>query len=181
MTSPGSGGLVDWLTRRRVVLGFVCGVVALWLARPTWTSWLAGCLVAAVGEALRIWAAGHLEKNQGVTSSGPYRLTGHPLYVGSTVMAVGFTVAADRVWVAALVVLYVGTTIVPAARRESRYLAKAFSGEHRLYREGTSVSGASRRFSLARAVRNREHRAVLGLLGAAAILAAKIVWTTRWA
>ena len=38
------------------------------------------------GEALRIWAAGHLEKGREVTASGPYRWTRHPLYLGSTII-----------------------------------------------------------------------------------------------
>ena len=35
--------------------------------------WHRGAVVALVGEALRIWAAGHLEKSREVTRSGPYR------------------------------------------------------------------------------------------------------------
>ena len=61
------------LARRRVPLGFVTAVAALVLARPTWTTWRYGLLVALAGEAIRVWAAGHLEKSREVTRSGPYR------------------------------------------------------------------------------------------------------------
>ena len=54
----------------------------------------AGLVVALVGEAIRMWAAGHLEKSREVTASGPYRWTRHPLYVGSAIMALGVVIAS---------------------------------------------------------------------------------------
>jgi protein-S-isoprenylcysteine O-methyltransferase Ste14 len=81
--------LTAFLVRRRVTLGFVVAAAALLLARPTWKTWSAGLAIACAGEALRIWAAGHLDKSREVTRSGPYRWTRHPLYVGSSIMALG--------------------------------------------------------------------------------------------
>ena len=72
------------VARYRVRLGFPSAVLALWLAQPTERSLAAGAIVALVGEGLRIWAAGHLEKGREVTASGPYRFSRHPLYLGST-------------------------------------------------------------------------------------------------
>ena len=77
------------IARLRVPLGYVLGAGALWLASPTPRSLAAGAAVGAIGEALRIWAAGHLEKGREVTSSGPYALTRHPLYAGSTIIGAG--------------------------------------------------------------------------------------------
>ena len=67
------------LTRRRVALGFALAAIVLWLAQPTIRSMIVGAAIAVVGESLRIWAAGHVEKSREVTRSGPYRLTRHPL------------------------------------------------------------------------------------------------------
>ena len=47
----------------------------LYLARPTPRSLAIGGAIALVGEMVRIWAAGHLEKGREVTQSGPYRIT----------------------------------------------------------------------------------------------------------
>ena len=80
--------------RWRVTGGFVAAVVILVLARPTWESWAAGFVIAAIGEGLRVWASGHLEKGREVTRSGPYRFVRHPLYAGSMVMALGVAVAS---------------------------------------------------------------------------------------
>src|ERR687887_85615 len=103
--------LTQLLARYRVRLGFIAAAAAFGLARPTPRSLLVGTAVTLVGEALRIWAAGHLEKGREVTASGPYRLTRHPLYVGSSVMGAGLAIAAHRVSVAALVLIYLGVTL----------------------------------------------------------------------
>ena len=79
-------------------LGFVTAIATAILARPTWRSWGIGLLVAVIGELVRVWAAGHLEKGREVTRSGPYRWTAHPLYVGSSIIAVGVVVALTVWW-----------------------------------------------------------------------------------
>jgi protein-S-isoprenylcysteine O-methyltransferase Ste14 len=166
--------VVAVLARRRVTLGFVAAAAAVWLSRPTWTSWMAGLLVAGVGEAIRVWAAGHLEKSREVTTSGPYRWVGHPLYLGSGVMALGVVVASRSVIVAALATLYMGTTITAAVRQEEAFLRRTFGDDYAHYQAGAAGEGAARRFSFARALRNREYRAVIGLLVGFALLALKV-------
>src|SRR5512146_1185990 len=99
------------LARVRVPLGFVAGIVALWLAHPTWMSLALGAPLASLGEALRVWASGHLEKGREVTKSGPYRLTGHPLYLGSSIIGIGFAVAAHSLVVAGLAGVYLVATL----------------------------------------------------------------------
>jgi protein-S-isoprenylcysteine O-methyltransferase Ste14 len=160
------------LARVRVPLGFVASAAALWLAHPTWTSMGAGAAVAVAGEAVRVWASGHLEKGREVTASGPYRLTGHPLYLGSSLIGAGFAVASHSVAVGVIAVLYLGATLGAAIRSEEAGLRAKFGREYVEYRAGR-VRDATRPFSLARAVRNREHRAVAGLAGVLILLALK--------
>ncbi len=163
---------VRLLARYRVRLGFIAAVGALSLARPTTWSLAAGAALAALGEGLRIWAAGHLEKGREVTASGPYRLSRHPLYLGSTLIALGFAVASARVAAALLVLGYLTLTYVAAIRREEAHLTEKFGAAYPEYKGGRS-SGADRRFSLRRVVRNREYRAVAGLVLVLALLAWK--------
>jgi protein-S-isoprenylcysteine O-methyltransferase Ste14 len=160
------------IARLRVPLGYVLGAAALWLASPTSRSLAAGAAVGAVGEALRIWAAGHLEKGKEVTSSGPYALTRHPLYVGSTILGAGLAIAASSLFVAALVFVYLGLTYTAAIRSEEAHLTHKFGGHYPDYREGRTAAG-TRRFSLERAMRNREYRALAGFVIVLALLAAR--------
>jgi protein-S-isoprenylcysteine O-methyltransferase Ste14 len=156
----------------RVPIGFVASIVAVWLAHPTWTSIAAGLGLAVVGEALRVWAAGHLEKGREVTKSGPYRFTGHPLYLGSTLIGIGFAVATYSGVVGVIAVLYLVLALGAAIRSEEAGLRAKFGTEYADYRAGR-VSDQTRPFSLARAMRNREHRAVAGLAGVMILLAMK--------
>jgi protein-S-isoprenylcysteine O-methyltransferase Ste14 len=169
-----SGGLVRTVARRRVALGFVSAAVLFILARPTWESWGAGLFVASIGECLRIWAAGHLEKGREVTRSGPYRFFSHPLYAGSMVIALGVALAARGALPALLAGLYMGVTVASAIQVEEANLRVAFGGAYDDYRASRGDPMA-RRFSCSRAIRNHEYRAVVGLLLGFALLALKIL------
>jgi protein-S-isoprenylcysteine O-methyltransferase Ste14 len=177
------GVTAEVLARRRVALGFVCGAAVLVLARPTIRSIVAGMSIAAVGEALRVWAAGHVNKAREVTSSGPYRWVAHPLYLGSTIMGIGLAVACDSVPVVMVIVVYLILTLTAAMRREEAFLRQKFGDRYDRYRRGVdaraggapveavqSGNGADRRFGLAQAIANREYRAVVGLLAATLLL-----------
>ena len=138
------------LARWRVPLGFAAAMLVLWLARPTRHSLQIGLPLAVLGQALRIWAAGHLEKSREVTASGPYRFTRHPLYLGSSLMGLGLAVAANHRAVGLLIGLYLGLTLLLAIRTEEAYLRARFGDAYDRYAMGT-FSESSRRFSLARA------------------------------
>ena len=161
--------IVTRLARLRVPLGFVTAGVAFWFAQPT-PEWIVrGMSIAALGEAVRIWAAGHIEKGREITRSGPYRYVRHPLYLGSAIMAVGFAIAANDLAVALVVAAYVALTVGAAMKIEEAVLDERFTGEYSAYREGRARP-VERPFSLARVWRNREHRAVIGLIAAVGLL-----------
>ena len=165
--------LTRLLARRRVPLGFITAAAAVVFAAPTMTTWMAGLVVAAIGEGVRIWAAGHLEKSREVTRSGPYRYTRHPLYVGSSIVALGVVIASRSVVVAVLAAIYMSATITAAIRTEEAYLQQAFGSAYDDYR-AARVEPMDRPFSFARAMQNREYRAVAGLAAGFALLALKM-------
>lgn len=166
--------VAERIARWRVPLGFVSAVVVLRLASPTTASLFWGVVVAVAGEVIRVWAAGHVEKGREVTKSGPYRFTRHPLYVGSTVMAVGLGIASASVLVAVLIAAYVVLAIGAAIRTEEATLRARFGREYDDYASGR-LRDRERRFSLERAMRNREYRAVVGV-GAMMVLLTLKAW-----
>jgi protein-S-isoprenylcysteine O-methyltransferase Ste14 len=161
-----------WLARWRVTLGFLLAALVLWLASPTWPSWAMGGAIALAGEALRIWAAGHLEKSREVTRSGPYRILRHPLYAGSALIGVGFAVASWHPAAALAITLYLAFTLDAARRSEEAHLRAKFGDAYPAYAEGRAAP-MDRRFSASRALANREHHAVAGLVAGLAALAWK--------
>jgi hypothetical protein len=177
---PASGRLAARLARVRVASGFVIGVLVLALARPTPASLAIGLSIAACGEALRIWAAGHLNKAREVTSSGPYRWFAHPLYIGSSIMGAGLAVIAANLAAAALIAIYLGTMLTAAIRSEEAFLRAKFGEGYDRYRRGTNdprlTTNDCRRFSLAQACANREHKTVLGFAVAVLLLLLKATY-----
>jgi F0F1-type ATP synthase membrane subunit c/vacuolar-type H+-ATPase subunit K len=168
-------GLADALARWRVGLGFVCAGVVFWLAEPTPFTIASGGAIAGAGEGLRVWAAGHLYKSREVTASGPYRWFAHPLYVGSSAIGAGVAVASASAAAAVLIGAYLVATLTATIRSEEASLRRLFGDRYDQYRLAGEVD-RRRRFSLAQAMANGEHRALIGLVAALLLLAAKATY-----
>jgi protein-S-isoprenylcysteine O-methyltransferase Ste14 len=94
----------------------------------------AGLTLVVLGEGLRIWAAGHLRKNQEVTTTGPYAYVKNPLYLGTFFLVVGFGLMANQLLIMALGVTVFLFYYAPyKKRRESERLAERFSQQWRAY------------------------------------------------
>ena len=165
--------VVRVLARYRVALGSVMALATLWLARPSGVSLVVGAALACAGAAVRLWAAGHVEKSREVTSSGPYRFTRHPLYLGSTIIGLGVAVAAGHFWLGLAIVTYLAATLSAAMRAEEAHLREKFGDAYDRY-AFKQVPVSTRAFSWERAWRNREHHALAGLVVGLSLLALKV-------
>jgi protein-S-isoprenylcysteine O-methyltransferase Ste14 len=116
----------DLVARMRVPSGFLLVAAFGWWARPTVESLAAGVPVSLLGLGLRAWAAGHLEKNQKLVSSGPYRFHRNPLYAGTLVTALGLAVGAARWELAALFAAVFVLVYVPVMELEEQHLRGLF-------------------------------------------------------
>ena len=161
--------------RFRVALGFLCGIAVLFLAHPTKQSIVFGLPVALAGEAIRVWAAGHLNKSREVTRSGPYRFVAHPLYLGSSLIGAGLAIGSGSLAVFIIVALYLLLTLTAAIRSEEAFLRRTFGGEYDTYRSERVVD-RDRRFSWSQAMANREYRAVAGVIAALLLLIFKATY-----
>lgn len=172
------------LQRIRVPLGFLFGIVFLIFAKPNATVLIIGGAVAIVGILIRAWASGHIRKNQNLAVSGPYAFTRNPLYLGSFVLGVGFTIAAGVWWLGiAFAVLFLGIYL-PVMRVEAVDLTKLFGAEYEEYARRvplffprpTTYQGSAARFDMSLYMRYREYRAALGLIFALLVLTLKTIF-----
>lgn len=136
----GLPGLVDRLRYHelsRQGLGLLLLWVCAWFTEPAGEGRIvAGLVIAAVGQAWRIYAAGVIYKNKRLASTGAYSLVRHPLYLGNFLILGGFTLAAANIWVA-LVVAFFFLFYYPAAiRYEDRKLEDIFGDEWREWSKG---------------------------------------------
>lgn len=164
-----------WIQRWRVPLGFACGIVFILLAKPSPVTLLIGATISLMGLAIRAWAAGHIRKNAQLATSGPYAYTRNPLYLGSFLIGLGFTIAAGQ-WV--LAILFAGLFLgiyFPVMRVEASTLAELFGDDYDIYRGAVPLffprltpfrEGESGiiRFDSGLYMRYREYRAMVGLV-----------------
>ena len=87
----------------RLRIGFLFGIAYLVVRHADARVALVRPAVAFVGLLIRAWAAGHIVKNEQLTTTGPYAHTRNPLYFGSFLIAAGFALAAH--WSLLLVVI----------------------------------------------------------------------------
>ncbi len=176
-------GYAAWATRWRVPLGFALGAVYLIFSQPSAGLLAIGAAVGFVGLLLRGAAAGCLNKNQNLATSGPYAYTRNPLYLGSLIMGVGLAIAGGS-WILALAVVSLFIAVYwPVMRREETYLRRQFGEAYTHYanavpffiprlRPGIMESAGFHR-ELYR--QNREYEAALGFLAGVAFLCAKMM------
>ncbi len=167
------------LQRLRVPMGFAFGLLYVIFCKPTMEWLIPGLTVALLGLLLRCWAAGHLRKHEKLTISGPYRWTRNPLYLGSFLMGLGFSLAGGRWWMAPLFLLLYLLVYVPVMRAEEGELRGRYGAAAESFIERVSLfvplrspiaGDPGQTFSLERFRLNREYKAVLGFLLLAAFL-----------
>lgn len=119
------------LLRARIPASVLMGAAILLLARPTLTSWLLGLAVVAIGEGLRIWASGHIHKSAEVTTTGPYAMCRHPLYLGHLLVATGFCIAGDSMIAFVVVMIAFFVIYAPTWKNEEQNLINLFGDTYR--------------------------------------------------
>lgn len=175
------------LGRLRLLATFA-GVLALLLhSRPQAEDLLLGGALLAAGEAIRLWAAGHLVKNRRLVTSGPYRHCRNPLYLGRLLIFSGIAALSRLpyaahlgVWLLGLLIFF-GYYLPRKERVEPTRLSALHGADYDRYRDAVpSLWPSLRPWPLADRIRwkpelalaNREHWMLVGLLA----LIAAYVW-----
>jgi len=182
-----------------VPAGFILAPLLFISARPTGASLAAGAFIALIGLAIRAWAAGHLKKNQELTTSGPYAFTRNPLYLGTFLLGAGVAAGGGTLWFVGLFATLYLVIYVTVMMAEADTMRELFTDEYERYSEqvplfvprftpygahGSSSYAAQlkqsswrggRSFDSSQYLRNREYRAALGFVVVYLLLAAKMV------
>jgi protein-S-isoprenylcysteine O-methyltransferase Ste14 len=184
MTQPADFSQQDWMARWqhvarriRVPLGFLAAALylfELWRRAPQPAAVVWSLALVLPGLWLRGYAAGYVKKNRELTVTGPYAHTRNPLYLGSMLIAAGFTLALLS-WPVALVLAGGFAAIyVPVIVSEERFLRAAFPGFEAYCRRVPRLiprltpadqSGAESEagsFSLSLYLKHREYNAAIG-------------------
>ncbi|MDX6614078.1 MAG: hypothetical protein QOD75_3264 [Blastocatellia bacterium] len=143
--------------------------------------------MAFLGLLLRAWSAGHIRKNDALAVGGPYAYTRNPLYLGSFIIGLGFTIAAARPELGILFALLFLSIYLPVMRVEAGTLDQLFGVAYQDYAREVPLflprllpyanqHGGNSRFEATLYLRYREYEAALGLLVVWGILLAKALY-----
>jgi len=162
----------DIIYRWRVRIGLISTILSIILARPTAFSLIAGALIATLGLAIRVWACGNLKKEKELTTSGPYRYTRNPLYLGSMILGIS-TVVACRSW--GVLAIFLGNFLIiypVVIHKEKDRMSQLFPEKYQKYSEQVPLffptltpklpPDLNNRFSWETYKQNKENRALLG-------------------
>lgn len=123
--------------RPRLLVVYALAATAVFLSSPTPASLLVGAIPIALGESLRLWATGHLHKNDSLTVAGPYAYLRHPLYLGTLLIGAGFLIMAWSpiafAFAALFVLVYFGYYMPYKDRIESARLESLYGDAYRRY------------------------------------------------
>ena len=104
------------------------------LAKPALVGMVIGIPLIIIGESIRIWAAGHLQKNQTLTVTGPYAYVKNPLYIGTILITTGFCILGDNIYLLALVTFMFCFHYIPYKKRvEGDRLRRIFGSRFEEY------------------------------------------------
>jgi protein-S-isoprenylcysteine O-methyltransferase Ste14 len=172
-----------WI-RWRVRVGYPVGFAAFWFATPQLQWLLCGVGIAICGLLLRGYAAGHLRKHKQLAVSGPYAFTRNPLYLGSVLLATGFSVASHSWKSTLLLAAYLAIFYPVVIRREQAELKTLYGPAFEEYASQvpafwprlSPAMASSERFSWPLYRQNREYEAAIGVAVAMVILFMIMLW-----
>ena len=123
--------------RPRLLVVYALAAAAVFLSKPTPLSLAVGAIPILLGEGLRLWATGHLHKNDSLTVGGPYAYLRHPLYLGTLLIGAGFLIMAWNAiafgFAALFVLVYFGYYMPYKDRIESARLEALYGDTYRRY------------------------------------------------
>jgi protein-S-isoprenylcysteine O-methyltransferase Ste14 len=176
--------LTNILSRIRVPTGFLLAGFYFYFSAPTSGSLVVGGAIAFLGLLIRAWATGHLSKNAQLAITGPYAFTRNPLYLGSFLIGIGFSLAGGSAVILILFLACFAALYGNAMRQEMKQLSALFPDEYARYRENVPVffprlqpaQKLKGHFSFERYLRNQEYLALAGFLAAMTLLILKLVY-----
>jgi len=171
----------------RITLSLAFALAALIFIRPNRSSLFYGIPLIVLGEAIRIWASGHIHKMREVTRTGPYALCRHPLYTGHFLITCGFLLIGNQPAIAVAGLLVFWLIFLPTMQREERELQQVFGREYANYMQQVPRfiprwhADAMQGGLDWKQVRNhREWNNILGLIAGVFVMAGLGLWYGSW-
>jgi protein-S-isoprenylcysteine O-methyltransferase Ste14 len=133
-----------WLFKRRTIIPLPLALAVLLIPGPGTSNKavvLAGIVVVALGETIRLWGVRHIgaisrtrsDRLGPLVATGPFALARNPLYVGNIALWAGFALCANLLWLAPLIVVVLAFEYHAIVRWEERLLQERLGERYVLY------------------------------------------------
>jgi protein-S-isoprenylcysteine O-methyltransferase Ste14 len=167
----------------RLQIGILAGLLFIWRAHPTMTSFFIGLVFMALGEFIRFISAGTLIKFEGVTRNGIYAFTRNPLYLGSFLLGIGACIMGRDILFLALFFILFPVLYFKVIKEEETYLTRRYGEDYLNYLKEVprflphhfSLREILRETSPFLAVKNRELITLSGLIAILVIMMLKVI------
>ena len=130
------------------VAALAAGLLVHWVAPhlilTSSTHYWAGGILVALGVAIAVWGrvlmaragtnVNPFQPTTAIVTTGPFRFSRNPLYVGLTLTYLGGALLTNSLWVLALLAPVLLIMHFGVVRREERYLEMKFGDAYRAYR-----------------------------------------------
>ncbi len=177
---------IQRLFKLRFAVLYPAGAVALWVLRSNDDSFRYGSWIAAAGLLVRSWANGYAIKMDKLTTSGPYGFLRHPLYAGTLLILVGFTVILNsQIWGVLFVAVFLAVYL-DTMRKEEKMLTDKFGDAYRHYRSqvpplwprlgAAYAPGEKWPFSWERYWRSQEYKLIIWVIVVALVIYLREEW-----
>lgn len=144
-------------------------VILLLIAKPTPKSFWIGLPFIIIGEAIRIWSAGYLDKLERLITGGPFALCRNPLYIGSFFISVGYFIICGNPVILTICVILFWVFHCGAVIHEEKMLREKFGQDFLNYCKAVPrfiprfrSSKGNGEFSISQLMSNREPKSMLG-------------------
>jgi len=179
-------GLEAWFASHRIVATAPVALLLIALAEPNPVLLITGGALVVLGEAGRMWASGHIDKNHELATAGPYAHTRNPLYVANLLLLIGFCIMAGSLWASVLALLAFVMIYRPVIREEAEHMDKLFDEAYRqwsaevplFFPRLTPAPHTRGTFSWPLVIQHREHKNAAAFLLGIAIFCTIYYWRT---
>lgn len=168
----------------RVRMGVLLALICLYFAKPTRGFFIAGIPILMLGEIIRVWASGHILKSSSLTVSGPYSYLRHPLYIGSLIIGIGFTLISKSIIMVICLIIYFLLFYPITIIKEEKILQEKFKDSFVTYKNSVAaffakkiswyLPGKYAQFKFSLFLLNREYRLIITIILALILLYLKM-------
>jgi len=126
---------IDWLIKKRTTFGWLFFFIVAIFWKGNIKKIFIGLPFIIVGEFFRIVSSGIIKKNEFLAKDGIYSILRHPLYFGSFLIGVGFSISSDSPFIYAYFFIFYPLIYFFTIKKEEKLLAEKFKDEFENYKK----------------------------------------------